>query len=74
MAGGEGDAPDLAAGLVSFLLSNASEPITGKLISARWDPWQERSFQDRLAEDPDFATLRRIDGQFYSRIASDTSS
>lgn len=68
LEGGAGDSPDLAAELVSFLVSEASDPITGKLISARWDPWQDKAFQTRLAEDPDFATLRRIDGQFFTKI------
>ena len=70
---GEGDSPELAASLVSFLLSDASEPITGKLISARWDPWQDQAFQNRLAHDADFATLRRIDGQFFAKIDRDRS-
>jgi 3-oxoacyl-[acyl-carrier protein] reductase len=65
---GEGDSPDLAARLVSFLLSPASEPISGKLISARWDPWHDEAFRKRLGEDADFATLRRIDGQFFTNI------
>jgi NAD(P)-dependent dehydrogenase (short-subunit alcohol dehydrogenase family) len=64
----DGDSPDLAAALVSFLVSPASEPISGKLISARWDPWQDEEFQRRLANDPDFATLRRIDGQFFVKV------
>ena len=38
---GRGDSPELAAGLVSFLVSDQSIGITGKLLSARWDPWQE---------------------------------
>jgi NAD(P)-dependent dehydrogenase (short-subunit alcohol dehydrogenase family) len=68
LASGGGDPPELAVGLVSFLLSRASEPITGKLISARWDRWQDESFQTRLAEEADFATLRRIDDQFFTQM------
>lgn len=71
---GEGDSPDLAANLVSFLLSSASEPITGKLISARWDPWRDEEFRRRLVEDADFATLRRIDGQFFTKIEPGATS
>jgi NAD(P)-dependent dehydrogenase (short-subunit alcohol dehydrogenase family) len=67
---GEGDSPELAAGLVSFLLSRGSEPITGKLISARWDPWNDKHFIRRLEQDADFATLRRIDDQFFTKTAS----
>lgn len=67
---GESDSPELAASLVSYLLSPDSKPITGKLISARWDPWQDEVFRTRLTEDADFATLRRIDGQFFAKIES----
>ena len=63
-----GDSPELAASLVSFLMSDASSGITGKLLSARWDPWEDVSFRNRLEDDADFATLRRIDGQFFASI------
>jgi 3-oxoacyl-[acyl-carrier protein] reductase len=66
VASGEGDSPELSAALVAFLISDASTAITGKLISARWDPWQDENFIRRLEEDADFATLRRIDGQFFT--------
>lgn len=64
-----GDPPELAVELVGFLLSEASRGITGKLISARWDPWQDGAFQDRLRTEASLATLRRIDDQFYAAIA-----
>ncbi|MCU1490723.1 MAG: family oxidoreductase, partial [Acidimicrobiaceae bacterium] len=35
---GGGDPPQLVAELTAFLLSDDSEGITGKLLSARWDP------------------------------------
>ena len=46
--------------LVSYLLSPASDGISGKLISAVWDPW--RSFCDKktVMMDSDIFTLRRI--------------
>jgi 3-oxoacyl-[acyl-carrier protein] reductase len=71
---GEGDSPALAADLVSFLVSRTSAPITGKLISARWDPWKDEHFRARLAEDTDFCTLRRIDGQFFDKVDADAAS
>jgi 3-oxoacyl-[acyl-carrier protein] reductase len=71
---GEGDSPALAADLVSFLLSGESAPITGKLISARWDPWKDERFRARLAQDADFCTLRRIDGQFFEKVDADATS
>jgi len=52
-----------AAELVALLLGGV--PFSGKLISAQWDPWRDPSFHRRLAEDPDRATIRRIDGQLF---------
>ena len=67
--GNASDDPSLAANLTSFLLSDDSSGITGRLISAQWDPWNEPSFQQRLRNEPDLATLRRIDGQFFAPLA-----
>jgi NAD(P)-dependent dehydrogenase (short-subunit alcohol dehydrogenase family) len=49
-----------AASLAVFLGSRASDGITGRLISAVWDPWE--SLADRRAElaGSDVYTLRRI--------------
>ncbi|HEY1715410.1 MAG TPA: SDR family oxidoreductase [Solirubrobacteraceae bacterium] len=57
-----------AAELVAFLLSPESQGITGRLISAQWDPWRETAFRARLREDSDLAKLRRIDDQFFTRV------
>lgn len=57
-----------AAELVSFLLSGQAKGISGRLISAQWDPWREPAFQERLRSDPDLATLRRIDTQKFGPI------
>jgi NAD(P)-dependent dehydrogenase (short-subunit alcohol dehydrogenase family) len=65
---GGGDPPGPAAALVTFLLSPESAGITGKLVSARWDPWEDEAFRARLREERDFATLRRIDGQFFEAL------
>lgn len=54
--------PQVAADLVAFLLSEQARPITGRLLSAQWDPWSDPNFQRRLVEDDALATLRRIDG------------
>jgi len=56
------------ADLVAFLLSGVS--FTGKLISAQWDPWRDPAFHDRLAVDPNLATLRRIDGMLFDAAAA----
>jgi NAD(P)-dependent dehydrogenase (short-subunit alcohol dehydrogenase family) len=64
-----GDDAGEAAALVAFLLSEAAEGITGKLLSAKWDPWRDAAFRARLAAEPDLATLRRIDDQFFTARA-----
>jgi len=60
-----GDPPERAAKLTVFLLSTESDGITGKFISAIWDPWEDQNFLLRLKEDKDFTTLRRIDGRNF---------
>ncbi len=62
-----GDDPQLAAELACFLASDESDRITGKLISARWDPWRDTSFRAKLRSDKDFATLRRIDDKYFGK-------
>ena len=57
--------PELAAELVVFLSSGDSDGITGKLISARWDPYTDDDFTDALRNDRDIASLRRIDGRTF---------
>ncbi len=66
-----GDDPGPAAELICFLASDASDGITGKLISALWDPWREESFRAKLRSDKDLATLRRIDERIYEKHKSD---
>jgi NAD(P)-dependent dehydrogenase (short-subunit alcohol dehydrogenase family) len=66
VAHGGGESPQVAADLVAWLLSDASAGIAGKLLSARWDPWSEPDFQQRLRDESDLATLRRIDDQFFT--------
>jgi 3-oxoacyl-[acyl-carrier protein] reductase len=51
------------AELAVFLASNASDGITGKLISAVWDNWEQwPQYLDHLAQS-DVYTLRRITGK-----------
>jgi NAD(P)-dependent dehydrogenase (short-subunit alcohol dehydrogenase family) len=59
-----------AASLVALLLSPESAGISGRLISAQWDPWRSPEFRQRLRENPPLGTLRRIDDQFFSAVAS----
>jgi 3-oxoacyl-[acyl-carrier protein] reductase len=51
---------DLPSRLAVFLASGASDGITGKLISAPWDPWED--FPSRVDDlrGTDVYTLRRI--------------
>jgi hypothetical protein len=63
---GGGEDPQLAADLVAWLLSDDSRGIAGKLLAAKWDPWRDPAFQERLRNEPDLATLRRIDDQFFT--------
>jgi hypothetical protein len=52
--------PERAAGLCVFLLSTASNKITGKLISAAWDPWESLERHRAELQQTDIYTLRRI--------------
>ena len=53
------DDPHLAAELCVYLASNESDGITGKLISAKWDPWKDpQLFREQSTGD--VYTLRRI--------------
>jgi NAD(P)-dependent dehydrogenase (short-subunit alcohol dehydrogenase family) len=51
--------PKLGAGLCVWLASAESDGITGKLISAQWDPWKDPAKFRALATG-DVYTLRRI--------------
>lgn len=55
-----GSSPEIGAKLCVFLASNDSNGITGKLISAIWDPWETMlDYVDDL-KNSDIYTLRRI--------------
>jgi NAD(P)-dependent dehydrogenase (short-subunit alcohol dehydrogenase family) len=56
----EGAVPlELGASLAVYLASSESDGITGKLISAQWDPWEKlHEFKNDL--NSDIYTLRRI--------------
>jgi NAD(P)-dependent dehydrogenase (short-subunit alcohol dehydrogenase family) len=62
-----------AAELVCLLLGDREAvPFSGKLISARWDPWREPAYRERLAADRDLATLRRIDGVLFAPVSGES--
>ena len=53
--------PEKAAELAVFLASDASAGLTGRLISAVWDPWQSWSPEDiRRMGEGDIFQLRRV--------------
>jgi 3-oxoacyl-[acyl-carrier protein] reductase len=60
-----------AAELVCFLLSVRARGISGRLLSAQWDPWRDPNFLARLRADPALGTLRRIDEQMFARVPGD---
>jgi UDPglucose 6-dehydrogenase len=55
-----GTSPDLAAKLCAYLASPESDGITGKLISAQWDPWRDLAAHREALAKSDIYTLRRI--------------
>jgi 3-oxoacyl-[acyl-carrier protein] reductase len=57
----EGGVPlEMGANLCAFLLSSASDGITGRLISAVWDPWHNLAAHLEELRRTDVYTLRRI--------------
>jgi len=55
-----GTSPDKAASLCVYLLSEKAKNITGRLISAVWDNWQNLHAKERDLAGSDIYTLRRI--------------
>ena len=52
--------PELGASLAVYLASSQSDGVTGRLISAQWDDWENlREHLDELAKS-DIYCLRRI--------------
>jgi NAD(P)-dependent dehydrogenase (short-subunit alcohol dehydrogenase family) len=59
-AAGGGASLDRAIALVEWLLSPASDGISGRLLSAPWDPWPTLERHKTELADSDIYTLRRI--------------
>ena len=49
--------------LCEFLVSHASQGISGKLISSKWDDWEEWPLHLETLKNMDVYTLRRIVGK-----------
>jgi len=56
----DGGSMNKAKALCMFLASDSSDGITGKLISAVWDPWQNLERYKEMLLNSDIYTLRRI--------------
>jgi NAD(P)-dependent dehydrogenase (short-subunit alcohol dehydrogenase family) len=57
----EGGTPlERGAALAVYLASAESDGITGRLLSAVWDPWESLASHRKELEDTDVYTLRRI--------------
>ncbi len=57
----DGGAPlEKGAALCAFLLSAESDGITGRLLSAVWDPWSDLPGRRAELDESDIYTLRRI--------------
>ena len=54
---------EAGARLAVFLGSDASNGITGKLISAIWDKWEDWPANIKALNETDVYTLRRISGR-----------
>ncbi len=61
-----GVSPEKAAELAVFLASDASNKLTGRLLSAVWDDWQNIDIS-RLSDSALYQT-RRIDGRHFVEI------
>jgi NAD(P)-dependent dehydrogenase (short-subunit alcohol dehydrogenase family) len=57
---GGGESLEKAAELCLFLLSSESDGISGKLVSAVWDPWPTLAERRAELKQTDIYTLRRI--------------
>ena len=60
--------PEKTAELTTFLLSDKSNGITGRFISAPWDNWKD--FVNNLGEisSSSLYTLRRVDGRNFNEV------
>jgi NAD(P)-dependent dehydrogenase (short-subunit alcohol dehydrogenase family) len=68
-----GSPPELAADLSVYLASDAAKGITGKLISAVWDPWGNlHEYYPEIAM-TDIYTLRRIKPEYRKKYEEEIS-
>lgn len=65
---GEPLTPDTACQMAAFLVSDASGPLTGKMISARWDDPAWLAENTEAYNRSCLGTLRKIDGRNYAPL------
>lgn len=59
------DSLDQVTDLVCFLASESADWVTGKVLSAVWDPWREWEQKGPVDLAEDLYVLRRIDGKTF---------
>jgi NAD(P)-dependent dehydrogenase (short-subunit alcohol dehydrogenase family) len=57
--------PEFVCDLALFLVSNESDWISGKVISAPWDDWKNLETKKQDLVDSSLLTMRRIDGRNF---------
>ena len=62
---------EVPAELIVLLLGPEGAGITGRLISAPWDPWRDDPGRALLRDHPTFGRLRRVDGERILDAQSD---
>jgi NAD(P)-dependent dehydrogenase (short-subunit alcohol dehydrogenase family) len=55
-----GTSPEVAAGMIAWLASEQSNGVSGRLLSAVWDPWKDLPKRAEELRASDVYTLRRI--------------
>lgn len=55
------DAPDFNDACKLCLRLAKGVPYTGRIIAAKWDPYRNKVFKNRMKTDSSFCTLRRVD-------------
>lgn len=60
--------PERSAALVAKLLVPGGPAITGRLLSAEWDPWEDDAFLTEMAASADLGRLRRVDDVFITAV------
>jgi NAD(P)-dependent dehydrogenase (short-subunit alcohol dehydrogenase family) len=63
-----GNSPELAAKLVQYLLEERSAGLTGKILSAVWDPYEEFAHLEEMSRSDIFTVRRVVDKGGSTRV------